>query len=436
MSDNCVSSEDFDPWEVYLSWQSCIENVLLAWDKKQKLKIEVILKFSEVNDIDVTMNVQGIEIPTEIVQRISLVSCFSKEKSKVSDEKFYGFVLSGQIVDDDFDKLEHDISGYLEFIYYMFVFNLEVDITYYSPWENDGMCREFGFEGSEDVQCIRHAVFPNLSPSSHSPTMEMITLKNAPESMSRFGDVKVTLSFAMTSRQASNFLSCEYDIPLLCVYCFGPCGLPVFKSDLELFPFCKSSPAFKRILRESDCGFLLTDVGFIEAPCEFQLPHPYCLQEFSSSKKIFKDRNLVLMLYFDVEQQPHEVVERAELCQLLQKEFEEVFELNCEDLKSAYKRVVKQATVNEKSAKINNNNENAIGHTVSCISDIVAGSTNILFRDTCLNLMKSATTQGFEVDLHVALQKYSEKKQMRKRKRKSNEEIEWQVLQEATSHSS
>jgi len=418
----CVLSDRVDSWKLFLSWQSCVEYVLLACNKIQDLKIEVALDISESDDVEITTNVHGLEITTatseNIVQKLSLCSNFNRPKSDMTEKKSFHFVYSCSILPTDVKTLIQYVNGYLKCILYLFNFKLTVtDMEYSGPMETDRMFVELQYEGGKEYRKINAAVFSNfLNP--YSPSVCTLTLKNLPPPVSIYRDVKMTMSLFSIPRSEKCYFY-DYEAPLFCTYCFGPYGLPICKSNL------RSTPTLRKLLNENDLGFSVQNVIFTLPPDDFGLCRPYCLQQYIPGRRL-KDYHLVLLLNIKMDEPPQELEKKAELCQLFQNEVENILASNCEDLQVVYKSVVQQTVFNSK-------NEMSISRIVSSIADIVACSTNDVFRDTCLGLMNSATTHDFQVDLQEALQKFTETKQVKKRKRKFSEDWEWKLLQETSS---
>ena len=405
----------------FFAIKKCLECALLPWDKMKRGKIEMCLfnlKFPEAKifvtfddnlliefDKDSFAEDYKVKLFIEVLQ---LLPNDSNEKSKIQ------FHFSSLLQLDNFSYLIEKIKSYLSFLCFMFKSIYEV--VFYLESENSRQEIKFEIFQNEGFLSINNKVTEYCTENTKAATIQAATTFALKKPLSNnLSEMKVNISLFSTSH--INFK------PIFGFYIFGPYGFPIFNNNLP-------STYFETLVDWSDYGIFLREASF---NTKDKLLDPYCLKEIKFQKNVESCNLLMLLKINSIDVKL--LAEKVEILHYCQFNIEELLLHNRQKVSQALKEVLRQALKKGKLALQEHIRETTATNTATSIFDIVAYSTNTVFRETCLSLMGSATTQGLKSDLHDAIKKLCDEKIEAKRRKRTREQedSEWDFLQNTSS---
>ena len=440
--DNWVLSHSRS-WNSFLAFQRCLQYILLDWNKVCALRIEVVMGNLEAGKCEILIKSQGFAFPYHVQNDSLLISCFNLRSSraqlyasngnnialaeecdgvsKSSENAAPGLnselILEVALLPKEHCEFVQNVHDYLKFLPELF--NPQLKLIMSGLDENISSNLPMKIDGDESFLLINDAVLNCCERQNFSEdelvTVVTSTVKFPSSCQWDCSDSKLTMCLTSTPCNGC---------PVICVYIFGPFGIPIFNPHKTML-----SSAFNDFVFWRSHGVSISDSDYEINKTD--LLEPYCFKHLKFSKTT-EASNLILLINFFLAETQMTLENKVKISQIFRSNVENILSLNSDNIQQSCKDVLEKALLKEKFAAIKRNNDMAVSNAVSSIFDVVVRSTNEVFRGTCLSLMNCVTTHGFKRDLHHALQKYSEQKQESK-KRKRNEKSDWKLLEETLS---
>lgn len=406
---------------LFFAIKKCLEYILLEWNQVDEGRIEVYLLEKDFLQVSISSSlIKKFPIsfnPKSFQEEFCVefsVDALQSSENNCENLGFHFHLITHQELENPSHAIEK-IGSYLSFFY--FKFQSKCEVTFFI--EGESGISEYSFEGLRDEMFLKvnthvcNYFLNDKNAKEFSLPIKVPTNFNLKETIKNTACEEIEVCIDLISTVANNFQ------PMLFFYIFDPYGYPVFSSQTSL-------SLIDTLVPWNDYGLFLKNVPFKN---KNELLEPYYVKELKFTKNV-EPCNIIVMVNIGAVA-GESVTNKLEISQYFQGNIEDILLHNHKPMSKACKDVIDQALLEGKSAKQRRICEMTAVNAATSIFEIVAHSTNTVFRETCMSLMGSATTHGFKSDIYDAIKKCSEDKIEAKRRKRSRkqDDYEWDLLQ-------